>query len=283
MIKLTLLMAIRNEGERIGKFLERHVPYFDEVVVVHDGACLDNALEIARQYSNVTVFERPGYHRPHPHWEWALRNAIDGGWVAQFDPDEEMCDELLQDLRQIVGQADFVGKDGIALTQIPYMDGIELKHHKPWKIFKHSDLVHYPDHPHGGIEGLTNGLILDEKYYFNHHLRAVDVPSKMRRRNAILRRRISEEPNSPRRVAWEQGLRVPDGWLDVLDAKGISLEESESLAKLVKNLSQKVADMMAEVVGIETKQELVSADAEYVATMLDVPVSRVRQWQKAAK
>jgi hypothetical protein len=71
--------------------------------------------------------------------------------------------------------------------------------------------------------------------------------------------------------------------VDVLDAKGISLEESESLANLVKAIPQKVADMMAEVVGIETPKELAEAYAEYVATMLDVPVTRVRQWQKAAK
>ena len=282
-MKLTLLMAVRNEGERMKAFLDRHAPAFDEVVVVHDGECLDDTLDIARQYSNVRVFERPGFHRPHPHWEWALRNVIDGGWVAQFDPDEELCDELLRDLRQIVGQADFVGKDGIALTQIPYMDGIELKHHQPWKIFKHSDQVHYPDHPHGGIEGLTNGLILDEKYYFNHHLIAKDVPSKVRRRNAILRRLIREQPDSPRRVAWEQGLRVPDDWMKVLDEKGISLEEIDGLETLVKNLPQKVADMMAELVGIETPKELAEADAEYVATMVDVPVKRIRQWQKAVK
>lgn len=282
-MKLTLLMAIRNEGENIGKFLERHAPYFDEVVVVHDGECLDGSVEIARQYSNVRVFERPGYHRPHPHWEWALRNVIYGGWVAQFDPDEELCDELLRDLRQIVGQADFVGKDGIALTQIPYMDGIELRHHQPWKIFKHSDLVHYPDHPHGGIEGLTNGLILEDRYYFNHFLRAKDVPSKMRRRNAILRRRISEEPNSPRRVAWEQGLHVPDGWMDVLDAKGIALELDDRPLLSIKGISAKIADKLADEVGIEALEELAMADAEYVATMLDVPISRVRQWQKAVK
>lgn len=282
-MKLTLLMAVRNEGERIKGFLDRHAQWFDDVALVHDGECLDDTLVIARQYSNVKVFERPGYHRPHPHWEWALRQVIDGGWVAQFDPDEELCDELLGDLRQIVGQADFVGKDGIALTQIPYMDGIELRHHQPWKIFKHSDLVHYPDHPHGGIEGLTNGLILEDRYYFNHFLRAKDVPSKMRRRNAILRRRISEEPNSPRRVAWEQGLRVPDGWMDVLDSKGIALELDDRPLLGIKGISAKIADKLADEVGIETLEELAVADAEYVATMLDVPISRVRQWQKAVK
>ncbi len=280
-MRLTLLVAVRNEGARMRGFLERHAPYFDEVVVVHDGECTDDTLAIAREYPNVTAYQRPGRHNPFPQREWALREAIREGWVAVFDPDSAMSDELLADLRPLVEETDVAGFDGLAVTMLRYLDDTFIDEHLQWRIFKHSDRVHYPEHPHAGIEGLRCGRAAP--YTFRHVARAADLPGKRRRRNAHLRRLLREQPDSPRAVAWRAGIAVYDDLRPLLESKGIAWEvEGRPLAKL-KGLGKALADRFAEELGIETLDELAGGDAEYMAGELGLPVARVRRLQDLAR
>ena len=280
-MRLTLLTAVRNEGQSIGAFLARHASAFDEVIVVHDGECMDQTLYIAAQYDNVRGFERPGRHNPFPHREWALRNVIYGGWVAVFDPDESLSDGLLQDMRKLVDKAEAQGMDGIAVTMMPYLDEVGLEPHAVWRIFKRSDQVHYPDHPHAGIEGLTNGLVAEE-YTFTHLNRAQDIPSKVRRRDAILRRKLREEPDSPRRESWLAGMRMTEDWQRVMDQKGISLEvEGQGLAG-VEGIDATLAARLSEELGLVTREEFIAGDAGYIAQTVGLDIGRVRQLQYEA-
>jgi len=281
-MKLTLLVAVRNEADKIKNFLGWHSSCFDDVVVVHDGECTDDTLVKALEFQNVRVFERPGFLNPFPHREWALRYVITEGWVAVFDPDEELCMDLLNDLRTIINGAEEKGQDGIALKQMIYCDGVQLETHYPWRIFKHSDRVHYPSHPHAGIEGLTSGLVLEDKYSFDHWWRAEDLPSKIRRRSAILKNILRYETDLMRRAAFTQGLVVPDTWLKAMAERGVTLTVSGDPLMQIKGIKSSIADRLKDDIGIETLDELIKADALYVSKVLEVSDERVRRWQKAA-
>lgn len=105
-MEITLLTVVRNAEEWMRVFLKIHSSQFDTVLVVHDGACTDSTLEIAKDFDNVVVHVRPGLHNNLPHREWALRELITGGWAAVFDVEEVMSDELLTDLGLIVEDAE---------------------------------------------------------------------------------------------------------------------------------------------------------------------------------
>jgi len=278
-MKLTLLTAVRNEGARMEGFMEHHAPYFDEVVVVHDGPCTDGTVEIAARYDNARVFLRPGEHNPHPHREWALRNVIEGGWVVLLDADERLDEELLLRLRDLVEGGEERGLDGFAVTMRMMIDDHLVGEFPTWRIFKHSDRVSQPEHPHGGIEGILRGELLE--YKLVNRMRAVDVPKKNRRWNAILRRLIREQPNSPRRVAWEKGLQVGETYYRPhLERAGVSLEADGRLRKL-RGASDKLFELLADI-GIETPEELASGDTEYIARATGYSEGYIEKVQRKA-
>lgn len=279
-MQVTLMLAVRNEEKRIGNFLKTHAPFVDDIVLVHDGKCLDRTMEIAAAYP-VRAFVRPGEHNPHPHREWALRCAIEGGWVAMFEPDETLSPNLCSDLRAIVQDADARGLDGLAVNQVPYLDGVALRHHLSWKIFKHSDHVHYPLHPHGGIEGLLKGEALAPTYYYTHYQLSAELPSKFRRRNAHLRRCINREPNSARRSAWEQGMQLSEEMAKLLAEKNIVLDEPGFPLVEATRMSHRSAMILADRIGVVTVEEMRWADVDYIARTLGLAPRVVSKWQQS--
>jgi len=278
---ISLLVAVRNEGERMQAFLARHAEYFDDVVVVHDGKCTDDTLDIAVQFPNVCYYERPGRHNPFPHREWALHNVIPhGNWVAVFDPDESLSDELLLELRdKLVSAADSVNADAIVVTQRCLVDDVEAWSVPVWRIFKNTGEVHYPEHPHAGPEGLTKAVSYPE-YVYEHRNSSIAYPSKVRRRNAHYRRIIAADPNSSRRVAWEKGMEMYPKVQAILDAAGVSLEV---LDRPLRRLGDEMCDRLSDELGIETAEELAEGDTEYIASVLDVSESSVRKMQSYAR
>jgi len=278
---ISLLVAVRNEEVRIGPFLDRHAEHFDDVVVVHDGKCTDETLEIAGRFPNVRYFERPGRHNPFPHREWALHNVISrGNWVAVFDPDEELSDELLANFRsKLIFAADSVKADAIVVTQNAFVDGVATWSLPVWRIFKNTGKVHYPEHPHAGPEGLTKAVSYPE-FYFTHQNNSADYPSKVRRRNSHYRRLIAMDPSSSRRVAWEKGMEMYPKVVAILEAAGVPLEvEGEPLLPLGGELCERLADEL----GIETPKELIDGDVEYIAETLGTSKTKVRKMQRYAK
>jgi len=278
---VTLLVAVRNEGKHIKGFLEHHAKYFDDVVVVHDGKCTDDTLNIAGAYSNVRYFERPGEHNPFPQREWALHNVIPyGTWVAVFDPDEKLSDELLSDLRdKLIAEADADEADAIVVTQDGYVDGKAIRKVPVWRIFKNAGSVHYPEHPHAGPEGLTKATSHPE-YIYIHQNSSADYPTKVRRRNAHYRRIIAADPNSTRRAAWEAGMVMRPEIVEVLKNAGISLEvQGHPLTRFGRKLSKQLADEL----GIETFAEMAGGDTEYIARTLGIDESQVKQMQKFSR
>ena len=278
---ISLLVAVRNEGERMQAFLDRHAEYFDDVVVVHDGRCTDETLNIAAQFPNVRYFEQPGKHNPFPQREWALHNVIPyGNWVAVFDPDETLSDELLARLRdKLIFAAESVNADCIVISQQTIVDDKEVWCRPVWRLFKNTGEVHYPEHPHAGPEGLTKPVRYPE-FLYEHRNSSVGWPSKVRRRNAHYRRIIAADPTSSRRVAWEKGMEMYPEIQGILDAAGVSLEV---LDRPLRRLGDEMCDRLSDELGIETAEELAGGDTKYIASVLGVSGSSVKKMQAYAR
>ena len=83
---ISLVTVVRNEEARIGKMLDWHQPWVDEVIVVHDGPCEDQTKNIVTQRKCV-YYERPytGYCEPHRAAGTAWSH---GDWILFVDADE---------------------------------------------------------------------------------------------------------------------------------------------------------------------------------------------------
>jgi len=150
-ITIGLLMAVYNAAPLLAQFLPRHVPYFDEIIIVHDGPAVDDTLEVARRLSpwgiTIATRYRQGYCEP-------VRQICLGmattAWCLALDADEELTREFLGQMRSKVAWATSEGIDGLALGRLE-TNG-EITFHP--RLFKRGR-AYFSDLIHTNVEGLT--------------------------------------------------------------------------------------------------------------------------------
>lgn len=87
-----------NEERHIGRVLES-VKELAEVILVDSGST-DQTLEVAKSFSNVTIYHQPwlGFAKQKA---YALEKCTNS-WVLNLDADEELSDELKQDIKTAI-------------------------------------------------------------------------------------------------------------------------------------------------------------------------------------
>lgn len=99
MIKLSVVLATRNEEENIGRALAAVKEIADEIIIF-DEYSTDKTKEVARKYG-AKVYEEPHHANFHITKQKAIEKA-EGEWILQLDADEAVTPELAKEIMQIL-------------------------------------------------------------------------------------------------------------------------------------------------------------------------------------
>ena len=143
MSKLSVVLAVRNEEENIGRCLKSVSGIADEVIVV-DEYSTDKTREIAQKLG-AKVYSEPHHGIFHITKQKALNHAI-GDWILQLDADEAVTPELAAEIKQVLKES-----------------------HTPRikKLFKkHQALIEKRDGPIGRKTGEITGFFIPRRNIF---------------------------------------------------------------------------------------------------------------------
>lgn len=98
--KISAIIIVHNEDAIIAEALESVKNAVDEIVVVHDGACEDKTVDIAKRYTKKVIIT-PHKGRSAFNVITALKKAT-GNWILKLDADESLSPRLQKNLRTLV-------------------------------------------------------------------------------------------------------------------------------------------------------------------------------------
>jgi glycosyltransferase involved in cell wall biosynthesis len=86
MPSISACIIVYNEEKIIGRCLESIKDLVDEIIIIHDGECTDNTLEIAKKYTGkIFIKEHIGIAEPLRSFSYQVAS---GEWILQIDADE---------------------------------------------------------------------------------------------------------------------------------------------------------------------------------------------------
>ncbi len=115
--KISACLVVRNEEKNIDSCLKSLQGVVDEIILVHDGNCDDKTLEIAKKYQ-VQIFIKPFVGMMEAHLLFAL-GKTNGDWILRIDADEFLTDDLRDNLRSLVAEAE---KENISAYSFYWID-----------------------------------------------------------------------------------------------------------------------------------------------------------------
>ncbi len=98
--KISACLVVYNEEKLIERCLMSIKDVVDEIIVVHDGKCNDNTLNICFRYTK-KVFVREHVGVAEAHRPFSYRKA-NGDWILQIDADEYLSDKLKKKLKLLI-------------------------------------------------------------------------------------------------------------------------------------------------------------------------------------
>ena len=104
---ITALIVIRNEESLIERCLSSLSNVVDEIILIHDGECEDNSLEIAKKY-NCKITVAPFIGMP----EFHMMNGVyqtTYEWILRIDADEYLSEELQNCIRELITSDTYSG------------------------------------------------------------------------------------------------------------------------------------------------------------------------------
>ena len=172
MTKISACLVVHHEAKLIRRCLDSLKGEVDQIIVVHDGPCLDKTLEICADY-RAEVFIRERIGEAEPHRPFSFSQAT-GEWILQIDADEYLSSNLKKNLRALVQAADASAYEFLW----PIWDGEKyLTKHWPRKrcLFKKNNvsflgLPHYVAAVSGEVKSCD--FILEHKPDYN----GIDFP-----------------------------------------------------------------------------------------------------------
>lgn len=125
-VKLSVVLATRNEEKNLVSCLKSFREIADEIVVVDEGST-DRTREIAKSYG-AKIFKV----KHEPIFHITKQKAIDkatGDWILQLDADEQVLPELAEEIRKELRIKNYeLRKEGLKKKK--------LQNPKKWKLFK---------------------------------------------------------------------------------------------------------------------------------------------------
>ncbi|MBN2198077.1 glycosyltransferase [Candidatus Wolfebacteria bacterium] len=152
---ITTILVVNNEEKLIRRCLESVKLISSEIIVIHDGKCVDNSLKIASEFTK-KVFERNKYYCLEPHLVDALYMA-NHDWIMRLDTDEYLSPELIEHILKL------------DLENLPYtyFTANWREHMVEQSEYSRKVLLFNRNHslnigiPHRAVEVSGDGLLLD--------------------------------------------------------------------------------------------------------------------------
>ncbi len=146
-MKLSVVLAVRNEEENIARCLNSVKDIADEIIVV-DEYSTDKTKEIAEGLG-AKVYQEPHHDIFHITKQKAL-NLATGDWVLQLDADEVVTPELAKEIKAVISGQWLVSSDA-----------------KKQKLFqRHQELLENRDGPIGKPTGEVVGYFIPRRNIF---------------------------------------------------------------------------------------------------------------------
>jgi len=162
MNKISACLVVYNEEKLIARCLDSLKGVVDEIILVHDGQCQDQTLEIARRYG-AKIFVREHVGCSEEYRPFCYTQASNN-WVLQIDADEFLSPELRNNLKRLVSEP------GVSAYEFlwPLWDGTkEISVNWPYKIcLFRKNKISFLSIVHFVIE--VDGKILRTNYKLNH-------------------------------------------------------------------------------------------------------------------
>ncbi|MFZ5933182.1 MAG: glycosyltransferase family 2 protein [Patescibacteria group bacterium] len=151
-MKLSVVLATRNEEKNIGECLASVKDIADEIIVA-DEYSTDKTREIAEKFG-AKVFEVPHHDIFHVTKQKALTKA-QGEWILQLDADERVTPELAKEIKKVIN----MDKEELLAYQ-------EKKHPKSKLFAKHQRLVEERDGKIGKATGEVVAFFIPRLNFF---------------------------------------------------------------------------------------------------------------------
>lgn len=97
--KLSIVIAVHNEEENIGRCLESVKEIADEIIIVDDYS-EDKTVDIAKTYGS-KIFQRNWENNFHENKQFGIDNAS-GDWILQLDADEVVTPGLADEIENVI-------------------------------------------------------------------------------------------------------------------------------------------------------------------------------------
>lgn len=98
--KVTACLVVCNEEYAIRRCLESIKKVTDTILVLHDGKCTDNTINICNEYDiNVIIGNKKGIPELHRSTLYSLTKTE---WILQLDADEYLSDELISQIGKLL-------------------------------------------------------------------------------------------------------------------------------------------------------------------------------------
>ena len=114
-LKISVCYIVKNEENNLPRSLDSLKGQVDEIVVVDTGST-DNTMEVAKNYG-AKVLESPWNNDFSTPRNMALDNAT-GDWIIFLDADEYFSEKTAKNVRQVIEQADKLGKNGLLVNLV---------------------------------------------------------------------------------------------------------------------------------------------------------------------
>jgi hypothetical protein len=218
-LPLSLVIVINNEENLLERALRSCADLVSDIIIVHDGKCIDKSLDIARKYTN-NIFVRREENSSQPHRPFTYKKAK-YEWILQLDADEYLSDELRYNLTKLISQKNdiyifswptlykgkyYYGRYKTALFKKNkiYLLGITHEYPKPINdnvIIKNLDLalIHAPDYEDVSFSNFKKKWISRAKIHarflkksfknvnkWNYNKKYWDYPTNLRIKHPIL-------------------------------------------------------------------------------------------------
>jgi len=102
-MKLSVVLATKNEEENIGACLASVRKIADEIIIV-DEHSIDNTREIAKKFGAI-VYKNKHNNNFHESKQLAIEKAK-GEWVLQLDADERVSEALASEIKNVINMSD---------------------------------------------------------------------------------------------------------------------------------------------------------------------------------
>ena len=179
---ISVCMILYNEGDTIRDSLESVKEIADEILIVHDGPCKNNTLDICKEYTkNIFVREHKGICEYHQAF---LYRKAKYNWILKIDADESLSKPLQKNIRKLIKNP---SADAYSFIW-PYWDGKkEITFGWPKKVTLYrKDKISYLGFANWG-EPTINGKTISTNYKIEHHPSRGDPTTWLTFKNRDLR------------------------------------------------------------------------------------------------